>query len=263
MSICPRSGFMMGNMLNFITASALLLVALYPFSSTAAGKKETCPGRRPLSAAERTTFEYALRVIRSAMPPAPEGWTSQAPEPGDSVPASICEAPGFPLESVYQASFTNEKGILESIQKFERSKSPGRMDRLADEISAAAEKGDSKKLQKLQAEMDSLNSTPAGKMTAVIIVRINNAATAGNIRGGIEIPLPGAKYAYLIEDRKAKKAVFYLGRWNRRGEYVIFPELVKDQSNASVQIIEVIIEGDMAEQMAKTMNLKALNSLLQ
>ncbi len=250
-------------MLNSITASALLLAALYPASSPAIGTAGKCPAWRPLNTTEQKAFLDIMKTVKNAMPPAPEGWTSQAPDPGSSVPALICGTPGFPPGSTYQVSFTNEKSILESIQKFERSKSPGRMERLAEEISAAAEKGDSEKLKKLQAELDGLTSTPAGKMTAGILVRINHVTTSGNIRGGDEIQLPGAKYAYLIDDRKGKKLVLYLGHWNRRGEYGVYPEIVKDRSNSSVQIIEVIIEGDIAEQLAKTMNLKILNSLIQ
>jgi hypothetical protein len=249
-------------MSKIIMAAAVLIMAACPVAQALSGGGE-CGGRRPLSASEQSGFLDAMRTIRSAMPPAPEGWTTQELDPGGNAPASICETPGVPLESVYQVSYTNEKKILESIQKFERSKSAGRMERLAEEMSDAAEKGDSKKLQKLQEELDGLNATPAGRMTARILVRSNPVKTAGIIRGGSEFTVPGAKYAYLTDDKKGKKLVLYLGRWNRRGEYGIYPEIVKERSNASVQIIEVIIEGDLAEQLAKTMNLKVLNLLIQ
>ncbi len=254
---------MIVKVLNSITASVLLLAALYPASSPANASGEKCPARRPLSTKEQRAFLDTLQMIKSAMPPAPEGWTSQEPDSSCSAPALVCDTPGFPLESACQVSFTNEKRILENIQKFERSKSAGRMERLAAEMSDAAEKGDSKKLLKLQEELDGLNATPAGKMTARILVRINHIAAAGNIRGGSEFQLPGAKFAYRIEDKKGGKLALYLGRWNRRGEFGVYPEIAKLASNVSVQLIEVIIEGDIAEQLAKTMDLKVLNLLIQ
>ncbi|HNW27501.1 MAG TPA: hypothetical protein PKN50_03395 [Spirochaetota bacterium] len=254
---------MIVKMLNCITASVVLFTALYPLYSTAAGKGERCPGRRHLSAAEQKAVRDIMQTIKKAMPPVPEGWTSREPDSCTGVPDVVCDAPGFPLASSCQVSYTNERRILESIQKFERSKSPARMESLAAEMSEAAEKGDSKKLQKLQEEFDGLADTPAGRITARILVLVNHEAIAGNIRGGSEFHLPGAKYAYLIEDKKMKRLVFYMGKWNRKGEFGVYPEPVKAAANVPAQVIEVIIEGDIAEQLARTMNLKVLGSLIQ
>lgn len=250
-------------MLNLVTASALLFAALYPLSSPAAGKGEKCPDWRPLSAAEKKTFTDVIHAVRSAMPQAPEGWTVQLQDDAGKYPSSICGTSGFPLSFTAQANFTNERGILESIRKFERSKSSAKIDRLSDELIDAAERGDSKKLQKLQDEMDGLSAAPAGRLTARVLVRINPSGSAGNVRGGSEISLPGAKFAYLVEDKKSKKVVIYLGRWNRRGEFAIYPDIALDRSNVSVQLMEVIIEGDIAERLAGAMNLKGLLALMQ
>lgn len=248
--------------LNFITASALLLASAYPASSPAAGGGK-CAVKRPLSASEKSGFQAAVRAIIKAMPPAPEGWTVQESAARGDAPDSICETPGCPLEYTCQVSFINEKNILESIKKFERSKSAERMERLASEMSAAAEKGDSKKLRKIEEEMEILNSTPAGKMTARILVRINPARAAGNIRQGGEIPVPGAKFGYLVENRNGKKIVLYSGRWNRRGEFGVYPEPDRSWSNAAVQFLEIVIEGDIAEELTKTLNMNALNTLMK
>lgn len=250
-------------MLNCITASALLFAALYPLYSIAAGKGEKCPGSRPLSAAEQKAVRDILQTVKKAMPPVPEGWTSRETDPCAGVPDAVCDAPGFPLALSCQMSLTNEKKILESIQKFERSRSPARLESLAAEMSEAAEKGDSRKLRKLQEEFDGLTDTPAGKITARVLVLVNHDSIAGKIRGGTDFPLPGAKYAYLIEDKKMKRLVFYLGRWNRKGEFGVYPEPAKAAANVPVRVIEVVIEGDSAEQLARTMNLKALGSLIQ
>ncbi|HOT43590.1 MAG TPA: hypothetical protein PLM53_03930 [Spirochaetota bacterium] len=254
---------MKATMLNFITVSALLLAALYPVSLSAAGKGQKCPGWRHLSAAEQRAVRDILQAVQKAMPPVPEGWTSREQDSCTGVPDAVCDAPGFPLAVSCQASFTNEKRILESIQKFERSRSPARMEGLAAEMSEAAEKGDSKKLQKLQEEFDGLADMPAGKITARVLVLVNHETIAGNIRGGSEFPLPGAKYAYLIEDKKLKRLVFYLGKWNRKGEFGVYPEPAKAAATVSAQVIEVIIEGDIAEELARTMDLKALGSLVE
>lgn len=247
--------------LSSITASALLFAVLY--YSTVAGKEDKCPAGRPLDSAEQKAFLDIMKTVKNAMAPAPEGWTIQGQDTVGSVPLSICSISGFPLASVFQVGYTNEKKILESIQKFERSRSAARMEKLAAEMSDAAERGDSGKLRKIQEEMDGLNATPAGMMTARIQVRINHTAIAGNIRGGSEYRLPGAKYAFLIDEKKGRRLVLCLGRWNRKGEYGIYPEMAKLSSNVSVQVVEVIIEGDIAEQLAKTIDLQALNSLMQ
>ncbi|MBP7737430.1 MAG: hypothetical protein KA369_15725 [Spirochaetes bacterium] len=248
-------------MLNCITASALLFAVLYPLYSIAAGKEEKCPARRPLTASEKSSHAAALRTIRAALAPAPEGWIREEPIGGD--PSSICEDPGFPMEWTLCVTYSNEKKVLENIRNFGRGPSAGKAARLAAEMSDAAERDDSKKLRKLQEELDALGAVPAGALTARITVRINPAKTAGNIRGGDEFQLPGAKYAYLMEEKKKKRLVLYLGRWNRRGEFSILPEAVKDRSNVSAQMMEIIIEGDASEDLARAMDLKALNALME
>jgi len=248
-------------MLNCIRASALLFAVLYPLYSIAAGKEEKCPARRPLTASEKSSCAAALRTIRAALAPAPEGWTRE--EPIGDVPSLICENTGFPLESSLGVTYTNEKRVLENIRNFGRGPSAARAARLAEAMSDAAERDDTKKLRKLQEELDALGAIPAGALTARITVRINPAKTAGTIRGGEEFRLPGAKYAYLVEEKRGKRLVLYLGRWNRRGEFTVYPETAKDRPNVSAQMMEIIIEGDASEELARAMDLKALNALME
>ncbi len=248
-------------MLNCITASVLLCAVLYPLYSTAAGKEEKCPGRRTLSADEQRAFLDLVRKVKSALAPAPEGWTRE--EPTGTEPAAICENPGFPLESSLQVRYTNEKKVLENIRNFGRGPSAGKAARLAEAMSDAAERDDFKKLRKLQEELDALGAVPAGAATARITVRINPARTAGNIRGGEEFRIPGAKYAYRIEEKKGRRLVLYLGWWSRRGEFSINPDAVKDRPNIAAQTMEIVIEGDAAEELARAMDLKALNALME
>lgn len=248
-------------MLNCITASALLFAVLYPLYSTAAGGGEKCGGTRLLTASEKSSHAAALRTIRAALAPAPEGWTRE--EPIGAAPAAVCEDPGFPLESSMRVTYTNEKKVLENIRNFGRGPSAAKAARLAEAMSDAAERDDFKKMRKLQEELDALGAVPAGALTARITVRINPAKTAGNIRGGHEYKLPGAKYAYLVEEKKGKRLALYLGRWNRRGEFTVYAEAAKDRPNVSAQMMEIIIEGDAAEGLARAMDLKALNALME
>lgn len=252
---------MKGKILTLVSTALMLNMAVIPLVSLAGNSGKECPARRLLTASEKSSHAAALRTIRAALAPAPEGWTRE--EPIGAAPAAVCEDPGFPLESSMRVTYTNEKKVLENIRNFGRGPSAAKAARLAEAMSDAAERDDFKKMRKLQEELDALGAVPAGALTARITVRINPAKTAGNIRGGHEYKLPGAKYAYLVEEKKGKRLALYLGRWNRRGEFTVYAEAAKDRPNVSAQMMEIIIEGDAAEGLARAMDLKALNALME
>lgn len=241
--------------------AGVLALAL-PASSFATGGGE-CGPSRPLTASEEKAFIAALQAIRGSMPKAPGTWTEQKAASAERVPRSIHEKPGCPLEATLLVSFINEKGIMEQVRQFEKKRSPQALDKLAADISAAAEKGDSKKVQRLQEEMESLNSAPTGKMAAHITVRVNNLHERYGLKGARACTVAGAKFAFLVRDAGGMKLVVYIGRWKKKNGQGVVPENDAAMSNTAVQFLEIIIEGECAEDLAAGINMKSLNALVK
>lgn len=278
-----------------------LLICLFPMLSWA--DTDT----RPATKQEKEFYRQVMTTIEKALPTAPKGWdTLNRSEVKElqRVAAGLKDSPFFISYHVNWQDTKRKKTADDKMQKavdqqssagkFDNSKLMAQYEKLAEHLGKAAEAGDMKKVEKLQAEMEKIAAKMNGdfqaddnernKLMESMAPHDVNASITVNVNAfyrdflGLpkkEAPL-GTFPVYWTEGRFTPErgweegyTFVFIGkgwRYQRNGEYAEMCAIPrKGISGTSTQAIEVIIQADPqhAKQLMNLIDWESLSKLVK
>lgn len=118
-----------------------------------------------------------------------------------------------------------------------------------------------KTVQRIQMEMQDLHAGGAEGMVATVEARINQGSVIETMENPRPYAVKGADFALIQKDGAGQKIVIYMGRWKRHAGGEILSEFRGGTPNAAVQIIEIVVRGEIAPELIQMANLGSLRSL--
>jgi hypothetical protein len=238
-----------------------VIMFIVPVFTSADGGGVDCGEMRSLNAGETKLILKTIRIIKAALPKAPQGWKLHKTDPVRNPVDKICSEKGSPAGYSFSAEYIHGANIQKNAQNFEQNNVAEKMEKLAEELNRAAAKNDMAKIQEIRQKMLAVQTGKANDMIANIRINVNFFNSIEGRDNSRRFKLPQAKFAYIQDDGIEKKIVLYLGSWTRTGEDEIYPKQNEKAANTSVQIMEIAITGSIAEELAKNLNFKALKPL--
>jgi hypothetical protein len=134
---------------------------------------------------------------------------------------------------------------------------------LMQEMGKAMQANDQQKVKALQRKMKALQSGNMSGMAAELRIRINYV-NLKQTRGKKRFNFPGARYAFRWDSDLGERIVLILGKGVRieNGTGTLRHKLDYSLPHTSAQVIEITLQGEIAEELARNINIKALNRLL-
>lgn len=242
---------------------AVLMALLVATVALADGGRE-CDNKRALTGAEKAAVNAVFRSIKSSLPAAPKGWKLQQAPDAAKLPDWIAGAPGCPVFYEFECAFYSMKNAMEMGSKMGSQ----RMSQIAMEIAAAMQRGDTKRAEELQKEMEALQkgATPAEGASVTVRYRCNGSSSVTLGSECKPVSVPGAKYAFMCESANQTTVAIYLGRWTSSGGIIAIADSQKSAANTSPQAIEIVVFGQSAstvQDMARKINLRSLNAVIK
>ncbi|HNV47215.1 MAG TPA: hypothetical protein PLE73_02990 [Spirochaetota bacterium] len=245
-----------------LISAGLVLV----FSATRGGADggRECDSKRALNGAEKAAVNGVFAVLKGSLPAAPKGWKLQQAPDAAKLPAWIAGAPGCPVFYEFESAFYSMKNAMEMGSKMGSQ----RMTQIAMEIAAAMQRGDTKRAEELQKEMEALQkgATPAEGVSVTVRYRCNGSSSVTLGSECKPVSIPGAKYAFMCESANQTTVAIYLGRWTSSGGSIALADSQKNAANTSPQAIEIVVFGQSAstvQDMARKINLRSLTAVIK
>lgn len=249
------------NFLKILTVLFLLLPGLL----MADGGEDYCGERRDLNRNEKAWADGVINSLAKTLPAAIKDWTMEASHSRKIDFGQACTKQGNPIQINYSVVYKNEKkmkAITENMSK-NSDRIGEEMGRLAEEMNQAIQKGEMDKIKPIQKKMLALQGGSANELSTRIEIRINTINSNESKYQSKPFPLPGTKFSYIIEKEDEKKVIFYLGNWRKSGDDGVAYIFNIKAPNTSVSFVEIVIKGEIADQLAKSLNIKALHSLVK
>lgn len=247
--------------------TAVIVVMAMGTTSAVADGGDECFAKRAKTPAEKKAAQDIQAALKSALPAAPRDWKlvdMTAPRKAADVvfTTSGCAEP-HSIKAIYR----NDRNALAAAQGM--SANAGRMDKIMEEFQAAMAKGDTRRINELNAEMARLQSGGAagggaggGSMTSVSI-EVNNRSMSGPDARAQPLEIPGVPLAYLNTSGPEPRVTMYLGQsWQPQGKGASL-RLRKDVANTEAQMIYISVAGGSAEQFARLIDIAALKAVLK
>lgn len=246
----------------FLISTVLLFIL--PLNLSADGGEDFCGGKRDVNTAEKAWTESVIKTIQKAMPAAPKDWIMDTNNFKSNI-GQVCEKQGNPIDMVYTVSYNNQMKMNDISKNFEKNSDQimEKMEKLMVEMNQATKTGDTKKIQEIQKEIMALQGGTSNELHTTIEVRVNvHWANESKYRAK-PFAVPQSKFGYIFENENEKKVILYLGNWRKSGLDGVMFELNRKAANTSVAFIEIVIKGSISDQLAKDLNIKALNALFK
>lgn len=221
-----------------------------------------CRNERALSALEKNTALKNAAILKSSVPAPPKGWKLNQLKGKSDIPEMFNDCPEYNLGYSDKILFMNEQNIGDNTNHMLNSKVNDRITEMTNEMNEAIAKNDMKKVEMIGKKMATINSEVPRNMTLTVEFNINMNQKHDGIYEATPISIQGAKFAFKHERSNEKYIILYLGKWEKSGNNVS-PKFSKSVSNTVPQVIEIIITGELAEDIAGKINLKTANSILK
>lgn len=247
--------------------TAVILVMAMGTTSAVADGGDECFAKRAKTPAEKKSAQDIQAALKSALPAAPRDWQLVDTTAPRRQAEFVFTTQGCAEPHSIKAIYRNDKKALASAQNM--SANSGRMDKIMEEFQAAMAKGDTRRINELNAEMARLQSGGAagggaggGSMTSVSI-EVNNRSMSGPDARAQPLEIPGVPLAYLNTSGPEPRVTMYLGQsWQPQGKGASL-RLRKDVANTEAQMIYISVAGGSAEQFARLIDIAALKAVLK
>lgn len=242
---------------------------------------------RPLTEQEKTFFQSAYQAGVGFLPPAPAGWNKDVEE--ISIPSRLSqgvEPP--PLPMTIRCEYAKP---MDQSKAFDMANNAGSMEalgetvnKLSEQLQAAAAKGDQKEMARLQEEMQKAVTGNAGVQKAQAIAKeneLNNAhisidfnANGADYSQVKEIPAPAPAFGAIRMDQSTNPQLsgngttwVFLGPFSKKGSGDSFQIYTTSKSGKGTDITRIIIQiradGKVADDLLAKMDLKGLAGLIK
>jgi hypothetical protein len=248
----------MGKKIHLISFVVSCLIICIVSSSVFADGIADCSGERQLTKAEKETIRAVVRTIQQSLPRLPEGWDMIKVTSAESaMPAKFFEPP-CPIWYRILAEYGNNGNAID----FARKADPDRLIQQMKEMQEALKKGDNKKVESLEKQLSGVREN-ADKATAMIDFHVNfiHSSNFGASKAK-PISIEGAAYALYDDTPGGKKVGLYVGKWRMGQGNTPSPLVMKNRPADAVHVIEIVIFGDIALELAQKLDVKRLASLV-
>lgn len=245
----------------FLISTALLF--MFKLILFADGGDDFCGAKRDFNTAEKAWADSVIKTIQKAMPAAPKDWIMDTNNFKSNI-GRVCEKQGNPIDLVFSVSYNNQTKMNDISKNFEKNSDQimEKMEKLIAEMNQAVKTGDTKKMQDIQKNMTALQGGSSNDLHTTIEVRVNVHWANESKYKTKPFAVPQAKFGYILENENEKKVILYLGSWRKSGMDGVVFELNRKAPNTSVDFIEIVIKGTISDQLAKSLDIKVLNALL-
>ncbi len=217
-----------------------------------------CGGDRQPTKAEKDAIRAVVKTIHGSLPDLPKGWEMIKVESAESaMPSQVFDR--CPIWFGVMAEYGNNGNAIDLAKNTDAE----RLVETLKEMQAAMMKGDKKKAERLEKQLAGVGEK-ADNVTALIMFRVNSIFSSNfDISRAKPIFVEGAAYAFYNDTPGDKKVGLYVGRWKQAKGNLVNPWLMKDRPGHEVQLVEIVITGEIALELARRLDVKLLASLIK